>query len=501
MTAPRIAVGGFLHETNTFAPSPAEYSAFEQGGGWPPLSRGAEIFTRLPGKNVGLAGFLLAAEQRGWEIVPTLWCAASPSAAVTGDAFERIMAEMLERLAAAGPVDAVYLDLHGAMVAGAFDDGEGEVEARVRALIGPDVPLVVSLDLHGNVTAKMVEAADALVAYRTYPHVDMADTGRRAAGVLAARMAHGRPYAKAFRQIPFLMPIAWQCTEMEPCQSLYRQLAALEADRGLASLSFLPGFPAADFPDCGGSVVAYADTQAEADAAADAMAALVNAQEDAFAGTAYEPEAGVRKAMEIAATATRPVVIADTQDNPGAGGNSDTTGMLRALVACGAARAALGLMVDPAAVQAAHAAGVGAEIDVALGGKSGVPGDAPFEGRFVVEALSDGKFESTGPFYGKGPMNLGPSCCLRIGDVRVVVASRKAQLADQAMYRYVGIEPTAQAILVNKSSVHFRADFTPIAETILVCTAPGPMPLSPAVLPWKHLRPGVRLSPNGTPFA
>lgn len=501
MSAPRIAVGGFLHETNTFAPSPAGFEAFSQGGGFPPLSRGDEIFERLPGKNVGLAGFMEAARERGWQVLPTLWCAAAPSAPVTREAFARILGEMLDRLKALGPVDGVYLDLHGAMVADDFDDGEGEIEARVRDMVGPDVPLVASLDLHGNVTQKMVDLSDALVAYRTYPHVDMAETGRRSAAVLAARLTRGKPFAKTFRQIPFLMPIAWQCTDMEPCRSLYLSLAEMEMQRALASLSFLPGFPAADFPDCGGSIVAYGGTAEEAEAAADAMFDLVCAQESAFAGRAYGPEDGVRAAMEIAAGAHRPVVISDTQDNPGAGGNSDTTGMLRALLACKAERAALGLMVDPEAAAAAHAAGLGAEVRLSLGGKSGIEGDAPFVGTFTVEALSDGRFESTGPYFGKGPMNLGTSACLRIGGVRVVVASRKAQLADQAMYRYVGIEPTEQAILVNKSSVHFRADFAPIAETILVCTAPGAMPLSPASLPWKRLRPGLRIVPNGPAFS
>jgi microcystin degradation protein MlrC len=204
--------------------------------------------------------------------------------------------------------------------------------------------------------------------------------------------------------------------------------------------------------------------------------------------------------MRIAQTATRPVVIADTQDNPGAGADSNTTGMLRALVRNNAQRAALGNMVDPKAADAAHKAGLGAEIDIALGGSSGIPGDAPFSERFVVEALSDGKLVAKGPFYGGAPLNLGPSACLKIGDVRIVVTSRKAQMADQEMYRFVGIEPTEQAILVNKSSVHFRADFDPIAETILTCTAPGPMPVSPASLPFTNLTPGIRLEPLGRPF-
>src|SRR5262249_54357426 len=160
------------------------------------------------------------------------------------------------------------------------------------------------------------------------------------------------------------------------------------------------------------------------------------------------------------------IIIADTQDNPGAGGDSDTTGMLRALVRNQATRAALGAICDPEAARSAHAAGEGATVTLALGGKSGISGDEPFSETFVVEKLSDGKFVAPGPYYGGRNMKMGPSAALRIGDVRVVVTSFKAQLADQAMYRFVGIEPTEQMILVNKSSVHFRADFEPIAEKL-----------------------------------
>jgi len=498
--SPRIAFGGFLHETNTFAPSKAGMDAFVQGGSWPPLARAEAIFEAVRNVNVGAAGFLDVAREKGWEAVPTLWCAATPSAEVTAEAFEALADELVERIRAALPVDGVYLDLHGAMVSESFDDGEGEVLRRVRAAIGPEVPLVASLDLHGNVTPLMVEAADMLVAYRTYPHIDMALTGARAAQALAGLLGTGRRPAKAFRQIPYLIPIAWQATAMEPCRTIYAELAALEGAE-VPSLSFLPGFPAADFPDCGPTVLAYGATQAAADGAADAVAGRVAASEAAFKGRVFDPDAGVREAMRLAASAARPVVISDTQDNPGAGGDSDTMGMAHALVRNGAERAAIGVIVDPAAAAAAHAAGEGATVRLALGAKSGVPGDAPLEASFIVEKLSDGRFVAPGPFYGGSRMNLGPSACLRIGGVRIVVGSRKAQMADRAMYRQVGIEPAEQAILVNKSSVHFRADFEPIAETILVCAAPGPMPVDPAVLPWRRLRAGLRTSPLGTPFA
>ncbi|MFN3673975.1 MAG: MlrC C-terminal domain-containing protein, partial [Bosea sp. (in: a-proteobacteria)] len=248
------------------------------------------------------------------------------------------------------------------------------------------------------------------------------------------------------------------------------------------------------------TVLAYGATQADADRAADAVAARVIGSESAFNGRVYQPEEGVREAMAQAANASKPIVISDTQDNPGAGGDSDTMGMVRALIACGAERAAIGLIVDAEAAAAAHAAGEGATLSLSLGAKSGIAGDSPLAADFLVERLSDGKFIADGPFYGGSRMNLGPSACLRIGGVRIVVASRKAQMADQAMYRQVGVEPRDQAILVNKSSVHFRADFEPIAHAILVCAAPGPMPVSPASLPWRNLRKGLRIAPQGPEF-
>ena len=495
----RIAVGGFLHETNTFAPTKATYDDFVHGGGWPSMALGADVLKVMRNINVALAGFVEAAKVRGWELVPTISAAASPSAHVAKDAYERIAKVMVEGIAAAGPLDAVYLDLHGAMVAEHLDDGEGEILARVRRVIGKDLPLVVSLDLHANVTPEMVEHADALIAYRTYPHVDMADTGRAAAKHLELLLGTRQKFAKAFRQLPFLIPISWQCTNDEPTKSIYRKLAALTGD-AVPTLSFAPGFPAADFCHCGPSVFAYGRTQADADAAADSIAAVIESHEDDFDGRIFSPDEGVLYAMELAKTAKKPIVIADTQDNPGAGGDSDTTGMLRALVRNSARRAAIGVICDPASAKAAHSAGVGATVTLALGGKSGIPGDAPYKETFVVERLSDGQFVAPGPYYGGRDMDMGPSACLRIGDVRVVVSSHKAQLADQSMYRYVGIEPSEQAILVNKSSVHFRADFEPIAEKLLICAAPGAMPADAAALPWTRLRPGIRLKPNGPAF-
>ena len=498
----RIAIGGFQHETNTFAPSKATYLNFERAKGWPGLQRGAEMLETMVARNLPIAGFIEQMKGTRHTLVPTVWAAAEPSAHVTEDAFERIAAMIVEGIRDARP-DAVYLDLHGAMVTEHLDDGEGELLERVRRTLGEQIPLMASLDLHANVTQKMIECADALVGYRTYPHIDMADTGGRTAFLLAQRLdGMARPHVAA-RRIPFLIPLSAQCTDLEPCKTLYAELARMET-ASVPTLSFTPGFPAADFPECGPVVLAYGTSAGAAREAADALAARIESIESAFDAPVYAADDAVKRALAIAAKATRPVVIADTQDNPGAGGDSDTTGMLRALLANRAGHigrgAALGVMVDPVAAEAAHRVGIGSTLELSLGGKSGVAGDAPLKAKFRVEALSDGKLLCKGPFYRGAKMELGLSACLEIEGVRIVLASRKTQLADQELYRFVGIEPTAKAILVNKSSVHFRADFTPIAEEILVAKAPGPMIADPSEFSWKRLRPGIRLKPNGRPF-
>ena len=498
----RIAIGGFQDETNTFAPSKASFEHFARDGGWPGLRRGGDILDTMVARNVPIAGFIEQIKGTRHTLVPTAWAAAEPSAHVTRDAFERIAAMIVDGIRDAAP-DAVYLDLHGAMVAEHLDDGEGELLSRVRALVGPQMPLVASLDLHTNLTQRMLDCADMMVAYRRYPHVDMAETGARAAFLLAQRLdGMARPVA-CMKRIPFLIPLAAQCTELEPCQTIYRALAALESKQ-VPTLSFTPGFPAADFPECGPAVFAYGTTQGAAQAAAQEMARLIEDHEDHFDAPVYAADAAVKRALSIAARTTRPVVIADTQDNPGAGGDSDTMGMLRALLENRAGQAgrgvALGLVADAEAAQTAHRAGPGSDIEIALGGKSGVKGDAPLRARFRVEQLSDGNVLCKGPFARGAQMQLGLSARLSIEGVQVVLVSRKTQLADQELYRFVGIEPTAQAILVNKSSVHFRADFAPIAQEILVATAPGPMVHEVKNLPWKRLAKGIRLGPNGPAF-
>jgi len=493
----KILIAGFQHETNTFAPSPATYESFVRGEGHPAMARGDAVLA-IRDVNLPIGGFIQASERQGHTLLPVIWTAASPSAQVTEDAYERIVGEIVAA-AGDGGFDAIYLDLHGAMVAQHVDDGEGELLARIRAKVGPSVPVVASLDLHANVTERMLASADALVAYRTYPHVDMADTGARAERLLVRLLDERKPLVRAARRLPFLIPINGMCTMLEPARSIYEALGTLEQGP-VVSLSFTPGFPAADFLECGPVIWGYGE---EASAVRDAVDSLYDTMlrnEAQWAVPFLSPDAAVAEAIRLSATAQKPVVIADTQDNPGAGADSNTTGMLRALLDNGAQDAALGLIWDPEAAAQAHAAGVGATLELALGGRSGTPGDAPFVGTFEVVALSDGRCRYDGPMMHGMQVNLGPVACLKIGGVRIAVSSTKAQMLDRNLYRVAGIEPEQMKILVNKSSVHFRADFQPIAHTVLVAKAPGPMTADPADLPWKRLARGIRVRPMGKSF-
>ncbi len=497
-----IAVGGFQHETNTFAPTKADYSAFEAGAGRPGIQFGAAIAPAVAGANLPAAGAIEALHSLGHRTLGLAWASATPSAQVTEDAYERIAGAILQRLADAGAVDAVYLDLHGAMVAEHHEDGEGELLARVRNAVGARVPIVASLDLHANVTRAMFAQADGLVAYRSYPHVDMAETGARAARLLDALLQRGRPMAKGFATLDYLTSIASQCTFIEPCKSLYQSLARIEAQHELC-LSFTPGFPMADIAECGMAVFGYGADAARTQAGVAQLAGEVAEAESDFALELFEPEAAVRRAMQRGAPGA-PVVLADTQDNPGAGGNGDTTALLAAMIRLRAEDAVLGMLIDAPSARTAHAVGRGNSARFALGEISGLAGHVPLAGEFSVEALGDGDFTGTGPFYRGIHMQLGAMALLRSREapgVRVLLASKKCQTADQEMFRHLGVEPKSQRLIAVKSSVHFRADFQPIAREVLVVRAPGPALADPADFRWTRLRQGLRLGALGPAFA
>jgi microcystin degradation protein MlrC len=492
----RVAIGGFMHETNTFQPRLTTYADFAEAGDRTRLTRGRPMLECFAGMNTAIEGALGVLREARLTPVPLVWTSATPCGYVTRDAFERIAAMLIEDLRAALPVDAVYLSLHGAMVAEHVEDAEGELLQRVRAVVGPEVPVMASLDLHANTTPDMAKVSDGLVAYTTYPHIDMADTGAKAAKLLVEALRRGRMPAKAYRQLPYLIPLTWQCSTAEPSRGIYGAMA--EMIRGeVASASFTPGFPAADIWHCGPAVFAYGWDERQVTRAADELYRLVMAAEPRYAGTLYSPTDGVREAMRRAQSASRPIILADTQDNPGAGGSSDTVGLLAALIRNAAEGAVLGVLHDAEAAMAAHRTGEGNAVTIGVGAKSAGSVEQPIVQRWIVDKLGDGVFTCEGPMARGWKLRLGPMALLRSGGVRAVVATRKMQALDQAPFRHLGVEPRRQKILALKSSVHFRADFEPIAADILVVESPGAMIVDPAKLPFRHLRPGIRMNPEG----
>lgn len=492
MSSLRIAVGGWQHETNSFAPMPTRYGDFLRPAGYPVMSRGPALLPALTGSATALSGALDVLQAAGAHLEPLLWCLAMPAGAIEDSAFERIAgmlcAEVSDALAR-GPLDGIYLDLHGAALAQTVPDVEGELLRRVKRIVG-SVPVAISLDPHANFTPAMAEFSDAVAPYRTYPHVDMPAAGARAASLLLALIERKRPYAKAYRQLPFWFTLGSQCTMMGPMQAAMTERAVIAERNGVAELGFCFGFPYADFADCGAALSCHAPTQAQADTAADAFIAYLLAHEDDFQPDAMPAAEAVALAIKVAKDASRPVILADTQDNPGGGGHGDTTGLLAELMSQNAVGAVVCLINDAESAAACHTAGTGSMVTLSLGGKSdGVPVRASAR----VLRLGDGEFVLTGDMGKGNKAHLGQTALVELEPgVRVIIGSNKIQAYDQAILRHLGVEPSECSIIALKSSVHFRADFTPIADRIIVAAAPGPVIADPSGLPFRHVRNGVR---------
>lgn len=483
---PRVAIAGFQHETNCFGVTKAGLAEFEMADSWPAMLHGNQVIEETLGMNLPIAGFAAAALAAGFDVVPVLWCAAEPSAEVTDEAFEAICSMILAGIAQAGPLDAVYLDLHGAMVTESLADGEGEILRRLRKLIGPDIPLVASLDLHANISQAMVDLADYLAIFRTYPHLDMAETGARCLPVLQ-RLLNGQALHKVFHQVPYLIPLHAQYTGAPPFEGLYGSLPGWAEQGVLAEVAL--GFTAADFPDTGPSCVIYAAKAQDAMEVADGLRLQFVRLEDEIDHSMLTLEEAVDATLR---RWDRPLVLADVQDNPGAGGTSDTTGLLEALLQAGGTDVLMGLFHDPALAAKAHAKGVNSRFLSELGGKSGLPGQSPLKGEFEVLTLSDGHCRYSGEMYGGGIATMGPSAALKLhldgAEVDLVVTTIRNQCLDLAQFTHFGLNLLEYNTVCVKSTVHFRAAFAPIASRILSVSSPGVFLCDLNKVPYKRLQ-------------
>jgi microcystin degradation protein MlrC len=463
----RFFLAMLSHETNTFSNLVTDRRRFVERE----LRYGGELLEAYRGTGTCLGGMIDTAARRGVTLVPSLAAAASPAGPVSAAFYEEARARIVADLAAAGPLDGVLLDLHGAMVPEGLEDGEGELLAAVRRVIGDRLPVAVTLDFHANVSDAMVRHATLLHGYKTYPHVDMAERGREATERLID-LAGGRVRpAIAFRRPPLLPPIAGQLTARGPMRRLYDLADEMERDPRVVSISIFAGFPLADIHDAGLSVYV----------ATDGDQALANALADRLEATAWEHRAEfLHEALPVAeavararAIAGRPVVLADIADNTGGGAAGDGTEILRELLRVDARDATVACLWDPAAAEACTRAGLGATITLDVGGKVDARHGAPLRVTGRVRALSDGRFTHRGPMFRGVEGRLGPTAVLDVDGVKIILISRRWQTLDPEMIRFVGIDPAAEHILVVKSSIHYRAAFEPLAHTILEVDAPG----------------------------
>jgi microcystin degradation protein MlrC len=462
----RFFVAMVSHETNTFSPISTDRGQFEARD----LRYGGELLEAYRDTGTCLGGMIDGAAAGGVTLVPSLAAAASPAGRVLKSFYAETRERLLADLRAAGSLDGVLLDLHGAMVVEGIDDGEGDLLQAVRGVVG-SVPIAVTLDFHANVTRAMVEAATLLHGYKTYPHVDMDARGREAA-LRLADVAGGRLRPTvAFRQPPMLPPIAGQATARGPMRRLYDLADAMEHRPGVISISVFAGFPLADIHDAGLSIYVATDRdQALADALADELAEAAWALRREFLHTALPVKDAVARALALDG---RPVVLADIADNTGGGAAGDTTGILRELLRVGARSATVACLWDPPAARACADAGVGATVGLAVGGRIDPRHGAPLAVTGRVRTLSDGRFVHKGPMCRGLEGRLGTTAVLDVNDVKIILISHRWQTLDPEMIRFVGIDPAAEKLLVVKSSVHYRAAFEPIARAILEVDAPG----------------------------
>lgn len=467
----RIAIGGIEHETNTYATASmgtTPLSAFT-------IARGDECL-RYRGKRTAIGGFLDGADSIGGiEIVPTSWGWAGPSGVIERAAYETLRSELIERLAAVGPVDGVALALHGAGVSEGVDDLEADLVRAVRSVVG-DVPIVATLDLHGNVTAEMGDVIDVMLGVHDYPHVDFHDRGVEAMRLLGPLVAGEITPTVHVQPVPIMLPTSTTDAGFPAAEIRDRCLEA-ERDPGVVDATFFHGFPYTDVPASGCSIVVTTDGDPDlARSTAQRLAAEVWERRGDFLVESTPPAVALEVATRLLAERGGPVVVNETSDNPGGGTPGDGTHLLRAMIDAGLEDACFGFVYDPVVAAAAHRAGSGSMIDVRLGGRHGDLHGPPIETSAYVKALTDGRFVHTSPMLAGVPMNHGPCVRLQLGGrggLDVIVTSARHQTFDTEIFLLHGIDVAARTIVGLKSSQHFRAGFRDLATAIVTADAPG----------------------------
>ena len=484
----RIAVGGLMHETHTFAAERTLAEPFQ-------LREGDEI-QALAGTNASIGGALDGCRAAGAEIVPLVYGFAIPAGYVDREVYEDLVSRLIGPLAAAGAVDGVVLTLHGAMVVEGIDDAELDMLKRVRGVVGPDVPVAVTLDFHANTSRRLTELATLIVGYDTYPHVDPGVRAEEAVDLLV-RTIRGEISPTMGFAAPPLMPVPQaQMTGREPFASLFARVHELEDSGRALSITLAGGFAYSDVPMAGLSVTVVTDGHPDlAQELANEIAQMAwDRREEMIFSNVPVPEAVAAAIAEP----NGPVVLVDVGDNVGGGTPGDATEVLAELLRQGAERAVV-VMADADAATQAREAGVGAEVDLLVGGKVDRLHGEPVRVRGVVQSLHDGRWVHEGPENAGVPVDSGPTAVVQSGGVTVVINSRKTMPGDQQQLKSVGIEPTEQHILVMKSAIRWRGGFESITARSIDVDTSGLGSVNLANFPFERIRrPIFPLDPETT---
>lgn len=466
-----VLTAEFAHESNTFKKGFTVLDDF--------LSE-----TYLPGEaaiaergeaNTELAGFLDAAREANWQVTHVISAHAGPGARVARAAYDGIADQICEAAKAnKDTLDGILLSLHGAMVTEFCEDGEGELLRRLRAVVGPQMPIAVSLDLHANCTPLMCDLADVLLSYKTYPHIDMRERGLQAGRILEGRMA-GRIKPRTLRaHRPMLDEINGGRSDEGPMVPLYAKARAAEDEPGILAVSINAGFSDADIRDVGPTVTVTYDTLLpHAEGRARAIAEEIADGIWAARFTSVNSYLSVEEAVKIARgfdASSGPLVIADYSDNPGSGAYGDATNLLKAMLDHRLKNAAFGPMIDPTAAAFLHTHGLGDRVSLALGGKNDPDfGGGPLLVTGEIMHLSNGDMICDGPILGGLHHSYGTTAVLRVDGIDILVVSANSQMLDQQQFKAFGILPAEKSVVALKSMQHFRAAFEPIAGRVIVC--------------------------------
>ncbi|HQZ08251.1 MAG TPA: M81 family metallopeptidase [Burkholderiaceae bacterium] len=464
----RVLSAEFAHETNTFSKIPTSYASFQAQDFF---IDGAAAIKARGHSNTELAGFCDAARRHGWELVHVLSAIAQPAGVVTRDAFDRLTGpivaaahEQRDRL------DGIALGLHGAMVTDFCDDGEGELLARLRAVVGPGMPIAVTLDLHANVTRAMCRHSDILVSYRTYPHIDMRSTAAQAGDLLHRTMA-GEIHPVVLRaHLPMIDEANGGRTDIGAMLPRLQRARDYEKEDGVFAVSINAGFSRVDIAEVGPTVIVVAEGDlARHQAFAHALADDIWARRHEVMNRFMDVDEAAQICRDHDASAG-PIVVADYADNPGGGGYGDATNLLAALLRAGISDACFGPIVDPQTVQQLRDVALGSTVTVQLGGKTDASqGGGPLALEATVLLHSDGHYYAQGPMTGGLNKTWGPTVVLRVQGFEILVVTQPAQMLDLAQFTAFGIDPRGKKVVGIKSMQHFRAAFEPIAAKVIVC--------------------------------